>query len=275
MKRNIILIGLATTLLAVALIAIGCAQIQEPERKEEIPIGGTTAQTEEETTIRILTAPSNAKLGEQVMITWKVEGEQKKASHTAIHYDYKTHAGNYGKDISAEKSGYPKLTQNYASGNYDIPGTFSDTITLDKEGVLYYRTHILIEGKNYWTPEKSILVRPKEEPIQRIMEPVDKNYFIEANDLGYFMAGNKINSISVNQDTKLGITFNVSKDNVYYGGLDFKGCGVNSSAKPGESTTLVLTAERSCSITSFWPSSGNEKSSLEIKVATRNTGGGY
>lgn len=274
MKKSLILIALASILVIAALTASGCGQTPQPEPQTEIPTGGATAETEEETTITITSAPSSAKVGDQTTITWKVEGAQKKASHTAIHYDYKSHPGKYDETMTFDKTGYPDFTKKYASGSYDTPESFTDTITLGKEGVLYYRAHVIIEGENYWTPEKSILARPKEKPAQQPIEPVDKTYTIEANDLGYYMNGAKIESITADRGDKIRVKFNVSKDNVYYGGLDFKGCGVSGGAKPGESTSLVLSTYNSCSITSFWPSSAMEKSKLNIKVSTTSTGGG-
>jgi len=54
---------------------------------------------------------------------------------------------------------------------------------------------------------------------------------------------------------------------VYYGGLDFRGCGVNTpTIPPGGSTSIQFTAGSNCQITSYWPTSGVVKSSFLVSV---------
>ena len=90
---------------------------------------------------------------------------------------------------------------------------------------------------------------------------------IEADDDGFYMGGQDINSISATQGENLEITFNVRTTRVYYAGLDFKGCGIDTGkVAPGASETVQVVASNTCTITSYWPSSGVVKDTLQLVV---------
>lgn len=63
------------------------------------------------------------------------------------------------------------------------------------------------------------------------------------------------------------LTFNVRSENVYYGGLDFRGGPVDSGTiLPGGSKTVTFTAESDFTITAYWPSSGVVKYHIPVSV---------
>lgn len=275
MKQKNMFLILGVLALA-AFIAAGCqtGQVVTP------PTQNGQQTTEEPVSISLISAPSNARVGDKISFTWKVNGPQKTIQHTAIHYDYTPHLGDYGTDVGPAASGYPQLTTKYASGQFNIPDTFTDDITLDKAGILYYRAHAIVDGKNYWTVERSVVVT-RQETVTTPPKP-DVNYVIRADDDDFYMDGRSISSITVEKGTMVEIMFNVDDDNVYYGGLDFRGCGTNGGAKPGGSVRYDFTASNSCTITSYWPSSGVVKDTLDIRVPgdfsgmrTGSGGGGY
>lgn len=76
--------------------------------------------------------------------------------------------------------------------------------------------------------------------------------------------------VQVTKGSLVKITFVVSKDNVYYGGLDFrsdKGNYFNTGKiLPGGSKEVTFTADQSFSYTSYWPSSGVVKATGQINV---------
>ena len=94
-----------------------------------------------------------------------------------------------------------------------------------------------------------------------------KEFAIETDDYGFYINGDGVPSISVNSGDETKITFNVKTQNVYYGGLDFRGCGQNAGKiNPGSSTIVEFTASENCMITSYWPLSGVVKTNLKILV---------
>ncbi len=123
--------------------------------------------------------------------------------------------------------------------------------------------------------EEGIIVKPiifekLEEDIivESPVLPAVKEFSILADEYGFYIDGKDISSISVNSGEKVKIIFNVDANKVYYGGLDFKGCGQNTGKiNPGNSIMIEFTPAEKCTITSYWPSSGVVKDKIEIVVS--------
>ncbi len=236
----------------------------------------TTEQPKEEVSAAIISAPSSARTGDKLIFSWRVEGPSTTIPHTAIHYDYVPHP-NVFEGTTPEGSGYPKFTQEFAQGQFSIPNTFTASITAEKAGTLYYRGHAIVNGEQYWTEEESVYIaeeKPKEQQTtQQPKMPANIDYTLEADDNGFYMeGGRRISSIIVDRNREVNILFKVRTDDVYYGGLDFRGCGMNTGAKPGESAVFSFVADNPCTITSYWPSSGVTKQTLDIRVTSTEPG---
>ena len=110
----------------------------------------------------------------------------------------------------------------------------------------------------------------KEEPViseEEIVTPEAEAFTIEADDIGFYTNGEDISSITVSKGGEVEIIFKVLEDNVYYGGLDFRGCGVDSGGiRPGMENTVNFVAKETCTITSYWPTSGVVKDDLKVIV---------
>ena len=95
-----------------------------------------------------------------------------------------------------------------------------------------------------------------------VTEPKITSYTVKADD---YMLDPKV--ITVKKGDILKITFQVSKDNVYYGGLDFRSDYFNTGKViPGGIKEITLTPDQSFSYTSYWPSSGVQKATGQINV---------
>lgn len=102
-------------------------------------------------------------------------------------------------------------------------------------------------------------------PPLPLPQPAIQKFSLEADDSGFYQNGQDTASLVVSSGLAVQITFIVRTSNVYYGGLDFRGCGVQSPAvPPGGSTTLEFTTSATCSILSYWPASGVVKDSLLV-----------
>ena len=97
--------------------------------------------------------------------------------------------------------------------------------------------------------------------------PVTVKFTIEADDIAFYMNSEDLSAISVNKGEMVEITYNVRSTNVYYGGLDFRGCGQSSATvSPGGSIVVKFTADSTCTITSYWPTSGVVKDSMTVNM---------
>lgn len=93
-------------------------------------------------------------------------------------------------------------------------------------------------------------------------EPKITSYVVKADDSSL---DPKI--ITVKKGEILKITFQVSKNNVYYGGLDFRSDYFKTkTVLPRDSIEITLTPDKSFSYTSYWPSSGVQKTTGQINV---------
>ena len=116
----------------------------------------------------------------------------------------------------------------------------------------------------------SLGAEEEQQPFQEpppIIRSEATEFFIEADDRGFYIDGADIGSISADSGETLKITFSVRSTGVYYNGLDFKGCGLNTEkVSPGDSTTVEFTPSSTCTITSYWPSSSRVKDNLQVIV---------
>jgi len=92
--------------------------------------------------------------------------------------------------------------------------------------------------------------------------PTEQSFSVDADDIRFSPS-----EIRVQKGAIVKITYNVSRDNVYYGGLDFRSDVFNAGPIfPGASTTVEFTADRSFEIRSYWPSSGILKAISQVIV---------
>lgn len=86
---------------------------------------------------------------------------------------------------------------------------------------------------------------------------------VTANDADWRSAS----PLRARKGDKVKLTFNVAKDGVYYGGLQFKGSKFDTGAiHPGASGTVEFTADESFEFTAFWPQSSIKKWSAKFAV---------
>jgi len=113
--------------------------------------------------------------------------------------------------------------------------------------------------------EGEVLLEEKPAPVP---EPTPEFvYTIEADDQGFYIDGQDISSITASSGATVKISFKVRSKGVYFGGLDFRGCGqTTAKVSPGSSTTVEFTPTSSCTITSYWPVSNRVKDNLQVIV---------
>ena len=156
-------------LFAAFVLLAGCAQnVQQPPQPSAPP----------QVSISIVSAPSTAAAGSQINVSWKVASSKPASTmHTAIHYGY----ASVASDPAPSK--YPN---NSAILKGDLPGDFTASISAGSSGTLYYRAHVIVNDKSYWTDEKTISVT---EPLnvtelQKGLDSMDQTVEESINDLG-------------------------------------------------------------------------------------------
>lgn len=254
-----------SVLLVAAILVSGCVQNNEPAQNDnssqipEAPKVQTPATPVEEKVVYFVSAPENAIIGDFVNVTWAVAGVDEKTQHTAIHYDYTSHPGKLGTNVTVKASGYEKLTPEFANKSYNLPKTFSAKIQLMQTGTLYYRAHAVIGDKNYWTDERNITI------TSRLAEVVTETRVLDADGNGFYSNNRTISAISVSFGHLIDITFDVRSN--MSGGLSFRGCGqAAESVWSGNSAELQFSANSTCNITAYDSVTGARKASLQVMV---------
>lgn len=267
MKSDIMKRSYISAFLLIAIILVsGCTQSGEPVQNNtptqvneapKVPIPPTPPA--EEKVVYFVSAPESAIIGDFANITWAVGGEDEKTQHTAIHYDYKSHPGKFGTNVTVKSSGYTKLTPDYANGSYDLPKTFSAKIQLIQTGALYYRAQVILGNKNYWTEERNITISPK------TAEVITDRRVIDADEHGFYSNNRTISAISTSFGHVIDITFNVLSS--VSGGLSFRGCGqAAENVWKEDSAEYRFNANSTCNITSYDSVTNASKASLQVMV---------
>jgi hypothetical protein len=106
-------------------------------------------------TLSFAKMPDFVSRGEEITVEWHVNSDKyKDIFYTAIYYDYESHPAKLG-NVPPSSTGYKYITTDFVAGKYKIPSSFSTEFQVDEVPV-YIRAHAIVDGKNYWTPEKKL-----------------------------------------------------------------------------------------------------------------------
>ncbi|MBI4450141.1 hypothetical protein HY634_03715 [Candidatus Uhrbacteria bacterium] len=112
------------------------------------------------TSVAVSAPPVSGRAGSPVPLTWGVQAPVGAiATHTATHWGTSSTSGELGTEVAPGSAGYPNLLPDYAQGSFALPRTFTGAVTFPSTGTYYYRAHAIIDGKNYWSPEYSVVVQ--------------------------------------------------------------------------------------------------------------------
>ena len=125
---------------------------------------GTMAEEVQQSTsgtaVEVSAPPASGRAGSPVPLTWGVQAPVGAvATHTAIHWGTNSVAGELGTDVGPGAAGYPNLLPDYAQGSFALPRTFTGAVTFPAAGTYSYRAHAIIDGKNYWSPEYTVVIQ--------------------------------------------------------------------------------------------------------------------
>jgi len=99
---------------------------------------------------------------------------------------------------------------------------------------------------------------------------ITREFRFEADDVGIYNGTGvvKVSSITANTGDFVKLVFIIRTQGVGYGGLTLRGCGYDTGWKaPGDLVFMQFTANTTCTVTSYFPTTGAERSSLQIVVS--------
>lgn len=85
-----------------------------------------------------------------IILKWSISSDKPGSTqHTSVHY------GKVSVPAPSSPSDYG-FSGKVLSG--DLPGNFSDSVTIQEPGIYYMRAHTVVEGRHFWDDEKTLIV---------------------------------------------------------------------------------------------------------------------
>lgn len=152
MKQNFRKIAI-TILVVLGIVWLGFNYWDSKNYRAEI------AKQVGETNIEILEMPEMLSVGEDGEVVWKITTPtEREISKTAIYFDEVATPSAVTTKDAPEALGYRKVSNDYIKGEFFVPAEFETKIKATKEGKMYLRGYAKIDGDNYWTEEKQIMI---------------------------------------------------------------------------------------------------------------------
>jgi hypothetical protein len=109
--------------------------------------------------------PKELKEGGLATFTWTVNGEPQIATSTGVYIGLTSNPGILSDITSPKETVYTSALKDFIKGEYIIPLQFVGSMTIPAPGIYYARAYANIEGKQYWSDERTFFVStiPKNE----------------------------------------------------------------------------------------------------------------
>jgi plastocyanin len=102
--------------------------------------------------VSIDSAPSSVVAGQSIDIAWSIGGARDYFYHGAVYY------GPFPVSNPGDVSNYPVHPNTVCDSGCLSPGTFTSKFSINTPGTYYYRVHVVYNGSDYWSNEKSIII---------------------------------------------------------------------------------------------------------------------
>ncbi len=272
-KNNMKKYAFITLLMTLALMyacttsPTGDVITQTPPAQQPIVEPPTSSQSVPKITgISLVTIPELAKTNDSVNIGWSVDStENIMADSTRVYYDVVSHQDGFNTDMTPSKANYLFATMD-SSKILDMPNQFMTNLKVpDSAKTIYLRAYATIDGKNYWSGEKSFDAVPAVFVTSSGSDAVAKKFIIDLTSAGM----NKEN-ILVNQGDKVVITFTAGRSGIPSEGYEVKSqiWGTTGPIYAGQSKVVEFVASQTAFYQLYRTDSNNALDSGEIYTAS-------
>jgi hypothetical protein len=251
-------------LIIIAIVAVAAGIAVFTQIKISPPqVGMQPIEQPLQVSLQILSAPTTVEAGKDFTISWQINSNKKlEIQHTAVHFNSEP------VPDPSSPADYKLAASQVLTGT--IPGTFEvrfEVTTPSQTGTVYYRAHAIVEGKHYWSEEKSLTVTESSQQVSPPPSPPSPPatvFTFQVDDSGFKQDGMTVTSVQVPRGEKITFVFNFNDANIYYGGLDIrtspqiftvayrKGTGSTSQS-------VEFTASSNFEMRAYWPASGVQK----------------
>jgi len=133
------------------------------------PVSGPSP-TPREYSVSFTNEASEVTLPNPATFTWTVNGPPKTISTTTVYYGTDSSPGPLSKTVVPADVRYSGMLKDFMEGTYAIPLVFVGNANFSSSGTYYYRAYAVIDGKNYWSDERTLTVRPEPKNEIRVID---------------------------------------------------------------------------------------------------------
>lgn len=113
--------------------------------------------------LRLLSTPMRAVSGEELVASWEVT-----TPFDPVSFSTRVYYGAASRQVSADSSppaGYPTSTATYSVAEKKPINSFQAIVVPNVEGSLFIRAYAEIDGRDYWSDEREILIKKRLEVV--------------------------------------------------------------------------------------------------------------
>jgi hypothetical protein len=109
-------------------------------------------------TVSFVNTPAELTEGNFATFTWSVSGEPITIHTASVYIGQKSTPGELSEKIGPQNTSYSDKVKDFLDGNYNIPIQFIGNIQLFTPGTYYYRGYAFLDGRHFWSDEKTLQV---------------------------------------------------------------------------------------------------------------------
>lgn len=152
---------------------------QTPLTKVLSPIGTTEPvptrlAVSDQFEVMLVNGPTEIIENSNATFTWQITGPARTIHTTTIYWGPVSTPGGLTTSMEASRTKYTNTVLDFMDGNFAIPLRFIGNSIASSPGTYYYRAYALIDGKHYWSSEKSFVVKPEPKHEIKIVNPPEK-----------------------------------------------------------------------------------------------------
>lgn len=130
-----------------------------PTPRVPVSVSVTPTQPIEESTIALIDGPGELVEGDVGTFTWYVGGLSTSIRTTTVYYGITDHPGTLSTNIKPEDTRYTEALKDFLQGDYAVPLRFVGNINQLTPGTYFYRAYASVDGKHYWSEERTFVVK--------------------------------------------------------------------------------------------------------------------
>lgn len=139
--------------------------------------------------ISLVSGPTELTQGDTATFTWQLSGPSKTIHTTTVYYGTTSFPETLTRSTEPGATHYTDWVKDFMQGDFSIPLRYIGNTTIATSGTYFYRAYALIDGKHYWSGERSLVVKEIPKHEIKIVNPPGTVYSGENVDFTWDVYG--------------------------------------------------------------------------------------